>query len=165
MLEIAGTQKKREGNFVSVSIPVKEISFKISYSQYKNSLLDDRKILVTAVCQIKGGASLLVEKDIVLQDPLLTIKVKAFCDPWEMCWEAATRIPTPSIPHGKEYGKWNHAWLWLDLVAVVIGHMVQMKYTTKMQIFPWHSCAGIFLPVLVNMALMKFSVLQRLLTT
>ncbi|NXD16231.1 TGM3L glutamyltransferase, partial [Nothocercus nigrocapillus] len=28
---------------------VKEISFKISYSQYKNSLRDDRKILVTAV--------------------------------------------------------------------------------------------------------------------
>ncbi|RMB95681.1 hypothetical protein DUI87_27793 [Hirundo rustica rustica] len=54
---------------------VKEISFKISYSQYKNSLMDDRKILVTAVCQIKRGASLLVEKDIVLQDPFLTIKV------------------------------------------------------------------------------------------
>ncbi|NWW12473.1 TGM3L glutamyltransferase, partial [Oreocharis arfaki] len=28
---------------------VKEISFKIPYSQYKNSLMDDRKILVTAV--------------------------------------------------------------------------------------------------------------------
>ncbi|XP_074965152.1 protein-glutamine gamma-glutamyltransferase 6-like [Phalacrocorax aristotelis] len=54
---------------------VKEISFKISYSQYKNSLMDDRKILVTAVCKIKQGASLLVEKDIVLQDPFLTIKV------------------------------------------------------------------------------------------
>uniref|UniRef100_A0A8C5IBH3 protein-glutamine gamma-glutamyltransferase n=1 Tax=Junco hyemalis TaxID=40217 RepID=A0A8C5IBH3_JUNHY len=54
---------------------VKEISFKISYSQYKNSLVDDRKILVTAVCQMKRGASLLVEKDIVLQDPFLTIKV------------------------------------------------------------------------------------------
>uniref|UniRef100_H1A193 protein-glutamine gamma-glutamyltransferase n=1 Tax=Taeniopygia guttata TaxID=59729 RepID=H1A193_TAEGU len=66
---------KASGNFVSVSITVKEISFKISYSQYKNSLMDDRKILVTAVCQIKRGASLLVEKDIVLQDPFLTIKV------------------------------------------------------------------------------------------
>lgn len=100
--------------------------------------MDDRKILVTAVCQIKRGASLLVEKDIVLQDPFLTIKVKAspFCDPWEMCWEAATRIPIPSIPHGKEYGKWNPAWGWLDLVAVIIGHMVQMKYTKKPQIFP-----------------------------
>ncbi|XP_051489389.1 protein-glutamine gamma-glutamyltransferase 6-like [Apus apus] len=54
---------------------VKEISFKISYSQYKNSLRDDRKILVTAVCKTKPGASLLVEKDIVLQDPFLTIKV------------------------------------------------------------------------------------------
>uniref|UniRef100_A0A8C3Y4Q6 protein-glutamine gamma-glutamyltransferase n=1 Tax=Catharus ustulatus TaxID=91951 RepID=A0A8C3Y4Q6_CATUS len=54
---------------------VKEISFKISYSQYKNSLMDDRKILVTAVCQIKRGTSLLVEKDIVLQDPFLTLKV------------------------------------------------------------------------------------------
>ncbi|XP_027750759.1 protein-glutamine gamma-glutamyltransferase 6-like [Empidonax traillii] len=54
---------------------VKEFSFGIPYSQYKNSLMDDRKILVTAVCQIKKGASLLVEKDIVLQDPLLTIEV------------------------------------------------------------------------------------------
>lgn len=45
--------------------------------------MDDRKILVTAVCQMKRGASLLVEKDIVLQDPFLTIKVKSspLCDP------------------------------------------------------------------------------------
>ncbi|XP_032856915.1 protein-glutamine gamma-glutamyltransferase 6 isoform X1 [Tyto alba] len=54
---------------------VREISFKISYSQYKNSLMDGRKILVTALCETKQGASLLVEKDIVLQDPFLTIKV------------------------------------------------------------------------------------------
>ncbi|NXT31017.1 TGM3L glutamyltransferase, partial [Pelecanoides urinatrix] len=54
---------------------VKEISFKISYSQYKNSLMGDRKILVTALCETKQGASLLVEKDIVLQDPFLSIKV------------------------------------------------------------------------------------------
>ncbi|KFP79186.1 Protein-glutamine gamma-glutamyltransferase 6, partial [Apaloderma vittatum] len=54
---------------------VKDISFKISYSLYKNFLTDDRKILVTAVCETKQGASLLVEKDIVLQDPFLTIKV------------------------------------------------------------------------------------------
>uniref|UniRef100_A0A8D0F8M8 protein-glutamine gamma-glutamyltransferase n=1 Tax=Strix occidentalis caurina TaxID=311401 RepID=A0A8D0F8M8_STROC len=68
-------RKKKRRNSVSLSIPVKEISFKISYSQYKNSLMDDRKILVTALCETKQGASLLVEKDIVLQDPLLTIKV------------------------------------------------------------------------------------------
>ncbi|KFV98645.1 Protein-glutamine gamma-glutamyltransferase 6, partial [Eurypyga helias] len=54
---------------------VKEISFKISHCQYKNSLRDDRKILVTALCETKQGASLLVEKDVVLQDPFLTIKV------------------------------------------------------------------------------------------
>ncbi|XP_061297735.1 protein-glutamine gamma-glutamyltransferase 6-like [Pezoporus flaviventris] len=54
---------------------VKKISIKISYSQYKNALMDDRKILVTAVCETKQGASLLVEKDIVLQHPFLTIKV------------------------------------------------------------------------------------------
>lgn len=60
---------------------MKEISFKITYTQYKNALLDDRKILVTAVCEARQGASLLVEKDIVLQDPFLTIEVKAspFC--------------------------------------------------------------------------------------
>ncbi|PKU35327.1 erythrocyte membrane protein band [Limosa lapponica baueri] len=54
---------------------VKDIPFKISYSQYKNSLTDDRKILVTAVCKTKQGASLLVEKDIILQDPFLTIEI------------------------------------------------------------------------------------------
>ncbi|KAM6248539.1 protein-glutamine gamma-glutamyltransferase 6-like [Porphyrio hochstetteri] len=54
---------------------VKEISFKIPYSKYKNSLMDDRKILVTAVCEPKLGPSLLVEKDIIIQDPFLTIKV------------------------------------------------------------------------------------------
>uniref|UniRef100_A0A672U106 protein-glutamine gamma-glutamyltransferase n=1 Tax=Strigops habroptila TaxID=2489341 RepID=A0A672U106_STRHB len=54
---------------------VKKISIRISYSQYKNALMDDRKILVTAVCETKQGASLLVEKDIVLQRPFLTIKV------------------------------------------------------------------------------------------
>lgn len=37
-----------------------------------------------------------------------------------------------------------------------------MNYTKEKQIFPWHSCAGIFLPVLVNVALIKFSVLQQL---
>lgn len=49
--------------------------------------MDDRKILVTAVCDTKQEASLLVEKDIVLQDPFLTIKVKAspLCVPREMC--------------------------------------------------------------------------------
>ncbi|XP_035423118.1 protein-glutamine gamma-glutamyltransferase 6-like [Cygnus atratus] len=54
---------------------VKEIPFKISYSQYKNALMDDRKILVTALCEVRQGASLLMEKDILLQDPFLTIKV------------------------------------------------------------------------------------------
>lgn len=39
--------------------------------------MGDRKILVTALCETKQGASLLVEKDIVLQDPFLSIKVKA----------------------------------------------------------------------------------------
>ncbi|XP_054247721.1 protein-glutamine gamma-glutamyltransferase 6-like, partial [Indicator indicator] len=53
----------------------KEVPFKISYTQYKDSLKEDRKILVTALCETKQGASLLVEKDIVLQNPLLTIQV------------------------------------------------------------------------------------------
>lgn len=80
------TGKRREGNPVFIYIPVKKISIKISYSQYKNALMDDRKILVTAVCETKQGASLLVEKDIVLQHPFLTIKVKAssLCVPVEI---------------------------------------------------------------------------------
>ncbi|XP_009900169.2 protein-glutamine gamma-glutamyltransferase 6 [Dryobates pubescens] len=53
----------------------KEVPFKISYAQYKDSMKEDRKILVTALCETKQGASLLVEKDIVLQNPFLTIQV------------------------------------------------------------------------------------------
>lgn len=42
---------------------------------------------MTALCESKQGASLLVEKDIVLQNPFLTIQVKAapLCVPTETC--------------------------------------------------------------------------------
>uniref|UniRef100_A0A8D2M9A2 protein-glutamine gamma-glutamyltransferase n=1 Tax=Zonotrichia albicollis TaxID=44394 RepID=A0A8D2M9A2_ZONAL len=62
----------KRGKFCFCFITVKEISFKISYSQYKNSLVDDRKILVTAVCQMKRGASLLnpVNVEVTFTNPL-----------------------------------------------------------------------------------------------
>ncbi|XP_006881731.1 PREDICTED: protein-glutamine gamma-glutamyltransferase 6 [Elephantulus edwardii] len=50
------------------------IPIKIPYSQYKEDLTEDKKILLAAMCFITKGEKLLVEKDITLED-FITIKV------------------------------------------------------------------------------------------
>ncbi|KAM6163822.1 protein-glutamine gamma-glutamyltransferase 6 [Rhynchocyon petersi] len=52
----------------------RKIPVEISYSQYKEDLTEDKKILLAAMCFISKGEKLLVEKDITLED-FLTIKV------------------------------------------------------------------------------------------
>ncbi|XP_044118138.1 protein-glutamine gamma-glutamyltransferase 6 [Neovison vison] len=52
----------------------KEIPITISYSQYKEDLTEDKKILLAAMCFVTKGEKLLVEKDITLED-FITIKV------------------------------------------------------------------------------------------
>ncbi|XP_007932881.1 protein-glutamine gamma-glutamyltransferase 6 [Orycteropus afer afer] len=52
----------------------KKISVTVSYSQYKEDLTEDKKILLAAMCFINKGEKLLVEKDIILED-FITIKV------------------------------------------------------------------------------------------
>ncbi|XP_058143330.2 protein-glutamine gamma-glutamyltransferase 6 [Dasypus novemcinctus] len=52
----------------------KKIPISISYSQYKEDLTEDKKILLAAMCLITKGGKLLVEKDITLED-YITIKV------------------------------------------------------------------------------------------
>ncbi|XP_032951046.1 protein-glutamine gamma-glutamyltransferase 6 isoform X1 [Rhinolophus ferrumequinum] len=52
----------------------KKIPIKISYSQYKEDLTEDKKILLAAMCLVTKGDKLLVEKDITLED-FITIKV------------------------------------------------------------------------------------------
>uniref|UniRef100_A0A8D0G3W8 Transglutaminase-like domain-containing protein n=1 Tax=Sphenodon punctatus TaxID=8508 RepID=A0A8D0G3W8_SPHPU len=50
------------------------IPFKIAYTHYGSSLTDDKKILVTALCEVEQGAKLLVEKAITLESPNIYIK-------------------------------------------------------------------------------------------
>ncbi|KAF0879378.1 TGM3L glutamyltransferase, partial [Crocuta crocuta] len=52
----------------------KKIPITISYSQYKEDLTEDKKILLAAMCLVIKGEKLLVEKDITLED-VITIKV------------------------------------------------------------------------------------------
>uniref|UniRef100_G3TXM3 protein-glutamine gamma-glutamyltransferase n=1 Tax=Loxodonta africana TaxID=9785 RepID=G3TXM3_LOXAF len=52
----------------------KNIPIAISYSQYKEDLTEDKKILLAAMCLVTKGEKLLVEKDITLED-FITIKV------------------------------------------------------------------------------------------
>lgn len=52
----------------------KKIPVTISYSQYKEDLTEDKKILLAAMCLVSKGEKLLVEKDITLED-FITIKV------------------------------------------------------------------------------------------
>ncbi|XP_078508189.1 protein-glutamine gamma-glutamyltransferase E-like [Lissotriton helveticus] len=53
----------------------KQIPLKISYCQYENALTEDNMIKVSALCEDEQGKKLLVEKDIVLTSPPITIKV------------------------------------------------------------------------------------------
>uniref|UniRef100_A0A8D1Z0J6 protein-glutamine gamma-glutamyltransferase n=2 Tax=Sus scrofa TaxID=9823 RepID=A0A8D1Z0J6_PIG len=52
----------------------KKIPVEISYSQYKEDLTEDKKILLAALCLVTKGEKLLVEKDITLED-VISIKV------------------------------------------------------------------------------------------
>uniref|UniRef100_A0A8C6AJ75 Transglutaminase-like domain-containing protein n=1 Tax=Monodon monoceros TaxID=40151 RepID=A0A8C6AJ75_MONMO len=52
----------------------KNIPIAISYSQYKEDLTEDKKILLAAVYLVTKGEKLLVEKDVTLED-FITIKV------------------------------------------------------------------------------------------
>ncbi|XP_058535535.1 protein-glutamine gamma-glutamyltransferase 6 [Ochotona princeps] len=52
----------------------KKIQIVITYSQYKEDLTEDKKILLAAMCLVTKGEKLLVEKDVTLED-FITIKV------------------------------------------------------------------------------------------
>uniref|UniRef100_F6SBT9 protein-glutamine gamma-glutamyltransferase n=1 Tax=Monodelphis domestica TaxID=13616 RepID=F6SBT9_MONDO len=52
----------------------KRIPVEISYSEYKEDLTDDKKILVAAMCLVSKGEKLLIEKDITLED-FIAIKI------------------------------------------------------------------------------------------
>ncbi|KAJ7332322.1 hypothetical protein JRQ81_014502 [Phrynocephalus forsythii] len=51
----------------------KEIPLRITYGHYGASLTDDKKLLVTALCDVQEGVKLLVEKAITLETPNVSI--------------------------------------------------------------------------------------------
>ncbi|XP_054836157.1 protein-glutamine gamma-glutamyltransferase 6-like [Eublepharis macularius] len=53
----------------------KHIPLRITYTHYGASLTDDKKILVTALCDVAQGVKLLVEKAITLESPGIFIAV------------------------------------------------------------------------------------------
>lgn len=58
-------------------LPEKHLPLRITYGHYGNSLTDDKKLLVTALCDVPGGVKLLVEKAITLESPNLSIVVSS----------------------------------------------------------------------------------------
>lgn len=48
---------------------------KITYAQYEKYLKADNMIRTTAVCQVSEEAEVLVERDIILDNPSLTLEV------------------------------------------------------------------------------------------
>ncbi|XP_063153461.1 protein-glutamine gamma-glutamyltransferase E-like [Candoia aspera] len=53
----------------------KHLPLRITYAHYGNALTDDKKLLVTALCDVFGGVKLLVEKAITFESPNLSIMV------------------------------------------------------------------------------------------
>ncbi|XP_067324419.1 protein-glutamine gamma-glutamyltransferase E-like isoform X2 [Anolis sagrei] len=53
----------------------RQLPLRITYGHYGAALTDDRKLLVTALCDVPGGVKLLVEKAITLEGPDIRIKV------------------------------------------------------------------------------------------
>ncbi|XP_063003597.1 protein-glutamine gamma-glutamyltransferase E-like [Elgaria multicarinata webbii] len=51
----------------------KQIPLRITYGHYGTSLTDDKKLLVTALCDVLQGVKLLVEKAITLESPNISI--------------------------------------------------------------------------------------------
>ncbi|XP_044515640.1 protein-glutamine gamma-glutamyltransferase E [Gracilinanus agilis] len=52
-----------------------EYPVKISYSQYENFMTADNMIRVTAVCQVEDEAEVVVERDVILDNPAITMEL------------------------------------------------------------------------------------------
>lgn len=99
-----------------LSLPEKRIPITISYSQYKEYLTEDKKILLAAMCLVTKGEKLLVEKDITLED-FITIKVTPVC----------IHDPVPSRAEG---GNQN------------LGRCVFSSSFSAQRWENWHGCGG-----------------------
>lgn len=68
---------------------------KISYSQYDKYLKADNMIRITAVCKVPDEAEVVVERDVILDNPVLILEVRE----WEGC---LARSQEPQEPPGSE---------------------------------------------------------------
>lgn len=63
---------------------------KITYAQYEKYLKADNMIRTTAICQASDEAEVVVERDVILDNPTLTLEVKG--------WGRGGEGVTPSQP-------------------------------------------------------------------
>ncbi|NXG72059.1 TGM3 glutamyltransferase, partial [Baryphthengus martii] len=54
---------------------VKQFPIKIPYTEYQQQLTTDNTIQVTALCHVEGGIQVLVQRDIILDNPAIDIQV------------------------------------------------------------------------------------------
>lgn len=59
-------------------LPEKRHPVKISYAQYEKYLKADNMIRTTAVCQVTDEPEVVVERDVILDNPTLTLEVKGW---------------------------------------------------------------------------------------
>ena len=57
-------------------LPEIEHPVKITYAQYEKYLKADNMIQATAVCQVTDEPEVVVERDVILDNPTLTLEVK-----------------------------------------------------------------------------------------
>lgn len=81
-------------------LPEVQHPVKITYAQYEKYLKADNMIRTTAVCQVSDEAEVLVERDIILDNPNLTLEVKGAEGvpprPARPCWH-------PPEPQGNSF--------------------------------------------------------------
>lgn len=82
-------------------LPEKYLPLRISYGHYGNSLTDDKKLLVTALCDVSEGVKLLVEKAITLESPNLSIVVST-------SWTHTHLYPYPHNLSIAASASWKH---------------------------------------------------------
>lgn len=65
---------------------------KITYAQYEKYLKADNMIRTTAICQASDEAEVVVERDVILDNPTLTLEVKG--------WGRGDPYPASPVGHG-----------------------------------------------------------------
>lgn len=68
---------------------------KITYAQYEKYLKADNMIRTTAVCQVSDEAEVVVERDIILDNPSLTLEVRGAVNGRLPSQPSPTNTPKP----------------------------------------------------------------------